>query len=103
MLGRREEENVAFEALAVLEHERAQRAALVIESRDRLRPHGNLVAREARPRSPIDALAVGADDDVRAPGLQSQCQSGGMRAAAERREPPAAPLPAVAVRAVKDR
>ena len=60
--------------------------------------------RSSRSRSRrSSALAVRADHDVGAPRLQPEREAGDGRAAAERRERPVAPFPAVAVRAVKDR
>ena len=61
------------------------------------------VAIETFAQPALEPCAVRADDDVGAPGLQAEREAGDVRAAAERGERPVAPLPAVAVGAMKNR
>ncbi len=52
-------------------------------------------------KSRLEPAAVGAKQDGRTPGLQRQREAGSGPAGAERRQPPVAPLPSVAVRTME--
>ena len=103
MLSGREEQGVARDRLAVLEHDFTQRALVVLEPRDRRSADVDAVSRQARLTAPREGCAVRAHQHIVAPRLERQPEPRGPEPAAQHRQALGAPLPAVAVRAMEDR
>src|SRR5262245_44914025 len=103
MLAGREEQRVALDAGSVHEFHRAEHAVDVNQPRDW--PHSNVdaVCCELVAQPPVQPPAVRTDDDVFAPGGETERKPNGVGAAAESGEPLIAALPTVAIRAMKDR
>src|SRR5437588_4459909 len=98
-----EEQRVALQGRSILEHDRMQFSIVVIEALGSLDAQVDLIARETRAKAAVERRSVGEHDDFGAPGLQSERERDRFCAGAERGEPPVAPLPSIAVRAVKHR
>jgi len=75
----------------------------VIQARNPIRADLDRILPQPLARPPIERRAVGTRDDIPAPRLEAKCEAGAVLAAPQRREPPIAPLPAVAIGAVKHR
>src|SRR2546425_2410217 len=103
MLAGREEQRVATQRIARFERDARELAVAVVDPRNRLGTNADAVLREPLAQPPAHPAAVRADDDVGAPGFQTERQSGGVGAQTHRREAPIAPFPAVAIRTMKDR